>query len=223
MNIIEKIKIKFLFYFIKDFKELVEYHFKYFSEYNHINKTMFLKLFEYFNNNPISIFETGSSAWGTNSSVLFDSYIKKFGGNFITVDIRKEPSEKLNKIFSKNSKAFVGDSLDFIKNYKKNELKKVDLVYLDSFDVDFKNPEPAMEHGLNEFLYLDKLVSPGTLIAIDDTPKDIKLYGENFTNEKKYNNNFIPGKGTYILENIKESKKYEIVYHHYSLIIKKIN
>ena len=32
-----------------------------------------------------------------------------------------------------------------------------------------------MEHGLEEFLLLDKLITKNTLIAIDDTPKDIKF------------------------------------------------
>ncbi len=35
---------------------------------------------------PARILETGSSAWGTNSSLLFDSYVHRFGGEFYTID-----------------------------------------------------------------------------------------------------------------------------------------
>jgi hypothetical protein len=37
---------------------------------------------------PSVILETGMSAWGTNSSLLFDDYVCCFGGEFFTVDIR---------------------------------------------------------------------------------------------------------------------------------------
>lgn len=40
---------------------------------------------------PSTIIETGSSAWGTDSSVMFDSFVQSFGGEFLSVDIRLEP------------------------------------------------------------------------------------------------------------------------------------
>ena len=88
------------------------------------NQELFERSIGYFNNKPINIFETGSSAkWGTNSSILFDSYVKKFGGSFITVDLRNEANNYLKKRFSNKSISFVDDSINFIKSYtKKNYL-----------------------------------------------------------------------------------------------------
>lgn len=75
-----------------------------------------------------------------------------------------------------------------------------------------------MQHGLKEFLLLDKHIKPGTIIVVDDTPKNISFY-KNFkpANEEDP----IPGKGTLILEEINKDHSYEIMYHHYGVILQK--
>ena len=221
MKFLKNLKRQISFYRIKDSKDLVEYHFKNFSEHDHINKNMFLQVLKNFRNKSINILETGSSAWGTNSSILFDNYVKKFGGSFVTVDIREEPSSNLNKVFSNNSKAFVDDSVNFIKNYDKTKLNELNLIYLDSYDLDLDNPEPSMQHGLNEFLLIDSFIDVGTVIAIDDTPISLELFGQEVVDKYKENKDFLPGKGTYVLEHINKKNNYEVIYHHYSLVIKK--
>ena len=47
-----------------------------------------------------------------------------------------------------------------------------DLLYLDSFDVDFENPLPAAAHHLSELMAALNLLAPGSLVAVDDNRDD---------------------------------------------------
>jgi hypothetical protein len=46
-----------------------------------------------------------------------------------------------------------------------------DVVYLDSFDVDFDNPVPSAVHHLMEFCAIGPALGPKTIVVIDDCPK----------------------------------------------------
>tara|TARA_Y200000002_G_scaffold300667_1_gene255702 strand:- start:99 stop:824 length:726 start_codon:yes stop_codon:yes gene_type:complete len=213
-------------YFVKNYKDLIDNHFKFKAEYGEMNKELFELSIGNFKNKAINIFETGSSAnWGANSSILFDSYISKFGGKFITVDIRSEANKYLNSIFSKGSLSFQEDSLKFIENFDQEFFNNLNLIYLDSYDLDINNPQPSMEHCLNEFILLDKRIRKGCLVAIDDTP-NLKAFEKYMNHHFKDDNSiesygFIPGKGTLILQN-EIMKNYEIVYQYYALLLCKI-
>jgi len=222
----KKIRLKIGLKFIKNPEELVDIHFKFASRQGFQNIDLFKQIFKHSNSRPMNIFETGSSAyWGANSSLLFDNYVKRYGGQFITVDIRKNANEFLNKNFSQFSKSYVGDSLNFIKKLNKKFLEKLDIVYLDSFDLDVNNPQPSMEHTLKEFIELDKHLSVGCLVAIDDTPNE-KAFKKYLISELKSKNNTsnfktIPGKGALILTH-KTIKKYRLIYQYYGVLLKKI-
>ena len=45
-------------------------------------------------------------------------------------------------------------------------------MYLDSFDLDQKNPHPSMLHHIKEIAAIMKNTMPGTIIAIDDHISD---------------------------------------------------
>ena len=47
--------------------------------------------------------------------------------------------------------------------------------FIDRFDLDIDNPEPSQEHGLNEFLLLDKKLKKDAILSIDDTPISYEL------------------------------------------------
>ena len=219
-KIIKKVITQFKFLQLKSPEDIVNFHFQHYSSTDHINFQMFHNIFSTFEGRPMNIFETGSSAWGANSSVLFDLYIRKFGGTFITVDIRNEPSIELNKILSKNSKTFTQDSVEFIDQYSTSYFENIDLIYLDSFDLDLDNPEPSMNHGYKEFSLLDEKIKIGCIIIIDDTPCDLKYFKNQIIENEA--SKIVPGKGALILEEIKENNKYEILFHEYALVIKKI-
>lgn len=220
MKFIKKSIRKYLFNKIRTKIELLNFHFKYYSSPEHINYEMFKFVFNMIGQN-INILETGSSAWGCKSSHLFDNYIKKFGGNFTTVDIRPEAVNSLNNILSHNSKAVQSDSVAYIQKLNKNDIRNLDLVYLDSYDLDIYNPVPAMEHCLNEFLSLSQDIKKNALIIIDDTPKKELLKNKIIDTEIRNLISSGYGKGNLVLE-VFQDHGFEMIYHEYSVVLRKI-
>ena len=202
-------------------KELVENHFKYWSNLNHINYKTFEMAISSLADKPSLIIETGSSAWGIDSTRLFDSYVRKYGGQLFTVDLRPEAKMQLSYQLSKNSFCLLGDSVDFL---TKHNTIKADLYYLDSFDLDLRNPFPSAEHGFNEFMSIIDNLTPGTLLLIDDTPSDVcikqmgKLPNASIKFIKNYSLN--PGKGAFVKQYIEKNMNFELIDHNYAYLVK---
>ena len=113
-------------------QEICDNHFRYWSFENHINRPGLTKgALALQAQNPI-IFETGTSAYGVDSSRLFDRIASHLSGIFILVDINPQPKRSLSFQYSKRSKFFVGDSVTFIKSTLPKLVDHVDLCYLDS-------------------------------------------------------------------------------------------
>jgi hypothetical protein len=188
----------------------------------HLNYLTFKELFKNMGNlkNP-QILETGIASAGTQSTYLFNEYIRKYGGRFWSVDI----NDKLVDMHSRNmcpaTTLMCGDSVAFIKNWVSNN-SRADVVYLDSYDLDFYNPHPSAQHGLNEYTALLPVLKENSLLLIDDTPKNPywldcrnKLYQD--MTEYYIKNNELPGKGQYIL---REEKDATILLHNYQVLYK---
>lgn len=171
--------------------------------------------------NPVLV-ETGTSAYGTDSSRLFDSFVSHFGGTFYSVHLNPLPSMRLIFQHSRQTHFYVGDSVKFLKDVLVNKTKKVDLFYLDSFDVDWQNPLPAAQHGLAEFNALKKYIRKGTVIVVDDTPATIDYIPKHF---HKYTFKFLeelgvlPGKGALILTEFQKMKNVQVLLHEYNLVV----
>ena len=211
LNFVEK-KIKS----IKSVDQLLDFHFKTYSELNHINREMFDYILKYFAGSSLNILETGSAAHGTKSSMLFANYVKIFGGKFDTVDVDPEIKNFYNFLDSPITTFHTHDSVNFIKNLDDEFIETLDLIFLDSYDLDIENPEPSQQHGLNEFMLLNNKIKKGTIISIDDTPDNY----DKFSNSKPNNFNFIPGKGKLVLDYIyKNPGLYEILFHDYSVVL----
>ena len=204
---------------IQNINGLIEFHFNTYSENDHINKEMFRLILNYFSGSSLNILETGSAAHGTKSSLLFASYIKLYGGKFDTVDTNPDIKKFYNFLESRNIRFHSEDSLTYIKNLDNRVIENLDLIYLDSYDLNLDNPSPSQEHGLNEFLLLNKKIKKGAIISIDDTP----ISFDKFSLDKKNKFNFIPGKGRLVLDYLKEKPNlYETIYHDYSLVLRKL-
>ena len=90
---------------------------------------------------PARIVETGTSAWGVDSTLLFDSYVRHFGGSFDSVDLRSLPSERLRPVVGPATRLHVGDSVGFLSGLAEAaEAGPVDLFYLDSYDLESGRP-----------------------------------------------------------------------------------
>ena len=204
---------------IKTVDELLDFHFRTYSDKNHINKDMFRFILNNFSGSSLNILETGSAAHGTKSSMLFANYINIFGGRFDTVDINPEIKTNYNFLQSDQIKFHTQDSVKFIKNLGQKYIEELDLIFLDSFDLDINNPSPSQNHGLEEFLALNKYITSGTIISIDDTPDSF----EKLSKTEKNNFDFIPGKGRLVIDFInKNPSYYEILFHDYSVVLGKI-
>jgi hypothetical protein len=134
----------------------------------------FLYVFEYLENipNPV-ILETGvmrpdhgDMAFGDDgcSTFLFDQFINIHGGTFTSVDINETNCNHARSKISNKSTVVCSDSVTFLWDYK----QPIDMVYLDSFDLDTKNPQPSQIHHLKELCSIMKNLQPHTLIVIDD-------------------------------------------------------
>jgi hypothetical protein len=200
--------------------ELIDNHFMYWSSADHINREGFRKALEGLMEKPSVIIETGTSAWGADSTRLWDSYIRKFGGNLLTCDIRSEPKKQLSGQLSKKSKCIVGDSVAFLRKTR----IVADLIYLDSFDLDLVDPLPSAEHGLKEFMAIKDRFKSGTLLLVDDTPsseflndfKQLPIGSLNFAQTYGVN----AGKGAFIKKYIEKNLNFELIHHHYSYLIR---
>jgi hypothetical protein len=223
--------------------ELLENHFNnisgnlyYNKEYNsyemfsnngiqkHINYLTFKKLFENIMSvkEPI-ILESGIASAGTNSTYLFNEYIKKYGGKFWSVDINKSLIDNNKGNMCPATELICDDSVNFFREWSKNN-NKADVIYLDSYDLDFYNPVPSGHHGLEEYKSLIPVIKKNTLLLIDDTPVNpywLDTRGQLYNDMHLFynQNGFLPGKGMYVLNEIKNSDKlihnYQVLYKFY--------
>ena len=101
-----------------------------------------------------------------------------YNGSFSSVDIDENISKKSQELFSQlfgesSVSHHVGDSVGFLKNYTGSP----NLVHLDSWDLDVKNPVPAMLHGWLEFDAVKEKMPSGSICIIDDNfMKDTRVY-----------------------------------------------
>ncbi len=208
-------------------KSLIDEHFIRFSTPDHPCKATLTQALELLHGQPALIAETGSSAWGTNSTLLLDSYCNSFGGACHSVDIRLEPMLQLQNIASSRTRLYCDDSVAFLKNLTlPSDNARIDLLYLDSWDVNWADPMPSALHGLNEFLAAMPKLKSGSLVLIDDTPKDIanvtKAHPSAATDFQTFVDSFgfAPGKGALVKQMIESTGRGQILAHEYQLLIR---
>lgn len=202
-------------------QSISEAHFRYWSNPKHVNLQAFEFTIQKLGSGPAQIIETGTAAWGTNSTRLWDAHVRTYGGSLVSVDIRPEASKRLLGQLSKKSKCIVSDSVSYLSGL---DAASADLYFLDSWDVDWANPESAANHGLAEFLAIKDKLKPGALVLIDDTPVSLDYIGFEFhLKAESYfrANGVFPGKGALVLKIIQNSDDFEILFHEYALLFRK--
>jgi hypothetical protein len=182
--------------------QLVDEHFASRSLGGHVNQESMRAAIRLLEERPCTILETGSSAWGADSSRLFDAYVARFGGAFATVDIRIQPLLRLRRDLSPMSEMVCDDSVRFLRRWmRENPARQVDLVYLDSYDLDAAAPTPAAVHGLLELDAIRPALRDGSLLLVDDTPTSVDFFPEPQRAEAALfaeRTGLIPGKGMLI-------------------------
>ncbi len=200
-----KVYSNYIDYFDNIFKPLLQrdptYRDRYFG---------FRKIFSYLiakGQSSYTIIETGGirdkGNWSDGqSSLLFYDFLKKFSGELTTIDVN--PSVEVNyrtwlpTIGNVKVNVYILDGAVALSRVD----EKVDLLYLDSFDIEHDNPEPSMQHHLKEFTNSKNIIekSKNLLVAVDD-------------NFGKY------GKGRYVLDWAIKNEK-EILHDGYQVIFK---
>lgn len=202
--------------------ELVAHHFSIWSNPTHQNAENLRIALNLLRGKPAIIVETGTSAYGTDSSRLFDSYVKNYGGEFYSIDIRKQAQADLIFQHTRKSKFILGDSVEMLKDLsEKDDFPHVDLVYLDSWDVDWFQPQLSAEHGLREFLAIERKLKTGSVLVIDDTPNSpswIPFEAHSISNAFKETHGVFPGKGALIIKLLRTRTNCKIVAHDYNVV-----
>lgn len=189
----------------------------------HINHLTFKKLFENMASlkEPI-ILESGIASRGTQSTYLFNEVVRKYGGRFWSVD--NDPGLVATHMgnMCPGTQLVCNDSVAFFREWtKSNQSQSPDVIYLDSYDLDFYNPEPSGQHGLAEYHALVPAIKKNTLLLIDDTPINpywMDTRGPAFYDMIDYygKNKGMPGKGMYVLDEITNADKlihnYQVLY-----------
>lgn len=101
------------------------------------------------------------------STIIWNSYTNyhKFGGKFTTIDIDQEAIDLVRNVCS-DAASIVGDSIKELTVQR----TPIDLLYLDSFDVDMNNAGPAAMHCMFEFCSAKPRLHSGSIVFIDDSP-----------------------------------------------------
>ena len=112
-----------------------------------------------------TIREPGNWLGDGQSTVVWDHYAGLKSGHVTTIDLDPVCAELVEHMNLQNTTALTGDSLQVIPTL---DIQHVDFLYLDSFDVDFANPQPASEHHLAELKLCWHLLTSGSIVAVDD-------------------------------------------------------
>ena len=138
----------------------------------HINYLTFKKLFEEMGGlkQPF-ILESGIASHGTNSTYLFNEYVRKYGGFFWSVDTNKSLVEKHSSQMCPATQLICDDSVSFFTKWSKSH-DVAHVIYLDSYDLDFYNPGPSGRHGLD-------------VSASGEDIEDVEAHSSGFTSIQK--------------------------------------
>lgn len=201
-------KDEYLSYFDTTYKEKLTAHPVFADRYNGFRKIFETLLNEgrrtsLIEKRGFTIVETGTlrkkDKWTDGqSSLLFFEFLSFFGGELISIDTDRFALETCEKVLRESigleRALFTPICGNSVAELEKMD-KKIDLLYLDSYDFEEINPLPSMIHHLKELASAANIrsKSPNLIIAIDD----------NFKEEV--------GKGKFIAEWAKETKK-EIIH-----------
>lgn len=105
------------------------------------------------------------------STVLFDEFVKILGGKVLSIDINEENCNISRKACSTCVDIVNAESVGYLWN-DFSPSKPIDLLYLDSFDLDVENPQISALHHMKEFVALERYLSNGTLVVVDDHVDD---------------------------------------------------
>jgi predicted O-methyltransferase YrrM len=125
------------------------------------------------------IVETGTvraadpSYWAEgNSTIILDHFANHVGATFYSVDIDPDHCALAGRLCSARAQIHCGDSVAFLRDLSVSGLhERIDLLYLDSLDVEWKAPHVSALHALRELEAATPLLRSGSIVLVDDNRK----------------------------------------------------
>jgi hypothetical protein len=102
------------------------------------------------------------------STFMFDALIRACGGVLLSIDVTNESIDSARKACSSATQVIENDSVSALHALTQIGSRRIDLLYLDSFDLDPKNPMPSAIHHALELTAARPLIGPDTIICVDD-------------------------------------------------------
>ncbi len=178
-------------------------------------ETSFRKIFRYLDEitagRPVTIVETGCVRVADNwdgdgqSTLLFDRYLAASakGSRGYSVDIDARATACCRTLVGDRFDIRTGDSvlvLRTIAEELEREGRRIDLLYLDSYDVDWGNVVPSAVHHLKELVSIVDCLSAATLVVVDDAPRECMLYPDDSNWFQFITHPQVSGKGKFVAE-----------------------
>ncbi len=174
----------------------------------------FRKMFDYlgrYSDRPVVIVETGclrtpgNWAGDGQSSLLFDQYLQlsDHGGLGFAVDIDPAATAACRSVVSPLIDVQTGDSVKAMSELTPRLLasgQTIDLLYLDSFDLDWANPTPSSLHHLKELVAISPALRADTLVVVDDSPLRAYMMTDNHGQLTLIGQAAVSGKGQHVAE-----------------------
>lgn len=99
------------------------------------------------------------------STVLFDAFLRAYPGRLDSYDISPQACAVARRLVGpERVTVHCEDSVAGLHAHP----GPIDLLYLDSYDIDFSNPHPSATHHLRELEAALPKLSPGALVVVDD-------------------------------------------------------
>jgi len=110
----------------------------------------------------------GALAWAAAgcSSILFDAFAAETKARFTSIDNDKDNCAWARK-HCPHATIICGDSVKTLYELRK-KIERIDLLYLDSYDVEWGAPHSSALHHLNELCAASRMLTRGSLVFIDD-------------------------------------------------------
>lgn len=137
------------------------------------------------------------------SAKLFTEFVTCYGGRARSVDIDPDACDTARQCLDRDRcEVHCADSVTWLS--QQTDLDRVDLYYLDSWDVKWDNDHDSAQHHLREFHAIAPRFRPGVMVAIDD-------------NSRLLDSNRRTGKGRLIVEYL-DSRGITPVYDRHQII-----
>ncbi|MCI0535898.1 MAG: hypothetical protein L0Z50_11800 [Verrucomicrobiales bacterium] len=124
---------------------------------------------------PLIIVETGclrSLNWEGDgcSTILFHEFAVETRSRLVSIDINPAHC-MLARGHCPQAEVLCGDAVQVLYQLR-SKVEKIDLLYLDSYDVDWNDPHPSALHHFKELCAASPMLRCGSLVFVDDHVPD---------------------------------------------------